>query len=692
MLGRCAGALPPRVGFFAIALLQRHHLGRLVARQYLGAHIGGVQPQALRHGQGSAPVVPRNHHGANAARAQRRQRLARPGLGLVAKGQNCTQGQPVGGALGQGRHRGAIVLQAFRPRRQRAQPNAQLVHPAQAAHQVAAGLHLALGAAPRHGAHAVGRHGLQAALLRSHHHCTGQRVLAATLHTGHGRQHGRLVLAGHHLKGSEPWAAHGQGAGLVKRHHIHLVGQLQRLRVLDQNAIFCRHPRARHDGRRRGQPQCAGAGNHQHGHGTDHGQLKARTHPQPAQQRGQRHQQHHRHKDGRHLVNHALQGRLGGLRILDQSDDARQHRLGAHRRHLHHHPAIAIDGAAGQGRTHLARHGQGLAGQHGLVYLGVALQNAAVHRNALARAHHQPVARHHLGHRHIHLAVTPQHVGHIRPQRVQCADGRCGLPLGAGLQPLAQQHQRHHHRRGVEIQVRGMPLVRREPQPHRQPPARRGANRHQQIHVARQRLERVPARLVKTRPQNELHRRGQRKLRPGRQHPVRAKQIAQHGQHQRGRQQQAHAHRQKTGPGRQVLGRIVLPRRARLVARIAHGAAQQGIHGRALGIRGHHISDARGLGGQVHGGILHAGHLAQRPLHAAHATGAGHAANAKVQGFQGVQRFGESGNSVHGGYRNPCHDGKVKPWHTSTMRVSVPLWALDYATMSMFTMCLSSTI
>ena len=80
-------------------------------------------------------------------------------------------------------------------------------------------------------------------------------------------------------------------------------------------------------------------------------------------------------------------------------------------------------------------------------------------------------------------------------------------------------------------------------------------------------------------------------------------------------------------------------------ARIAY-VVPPDAQGPAMGIRGHHISDARGLGGQVHGGILHAGHLAQRPLDAAHATGAGHAANAKVQG---VQRFGGDDRCVHKG-------------------------------------------
>ena len=65
----------------------------------------------------------------------------------------------------------------------------------------------------------------------------------------------------------------------------------------------------------------------------------------------------------------------------------------------------------------------------------------------------------------------------------------------------------------------------------------------------------MPAGLVKARPQNELHRRGQRKLRPGGQHPVQAKQRTEHGQHQRRRQGQAHGDAVKPRPGRSVLVR-----------------------------------------------------------------------------------------------------------------------------------------
>ena len=187
-----------------------------------------------------------------------------------------------------------------------------------------------------------------------------------------------------------------------------------------------------------------------------------------------------------------------------------------------------------------------------------------------------------------------------------------------------------------------MPRVRRGPQPQRQAVARAGAQRHQQVHVARERLGRMPARLVEARAQDELHRRGQQELRPGRQHPVLAEQVPQHGQHQRRRQQQAHGHGREAGPGAGGVGLGLLRgQRARLVARVAHGAPGQRVHVRAGGVVGH----VHRLGGQVHRRVLHAGHLAQRALHAGHAARAGHAAHAEIQRGGGVlsrRRHGET--------------------------------------------------
>jgi hypothetical protein len=150
----------------------------------------------------------------------------------------------------------------------------------------------------------------------------------------------------------------------------------------------------------------------------------------------------------------------------------------------------------------LLGHGQRLAGEHGFVHLRLPLQQHAVHRQALARAHHQAVAHHHLGHGHVHLAALAQQVRHVRPQAVQRADRRRGLALGAGLQPLAQQHQRDHHRRGLEIQVRRVPRVAPSATATPTAPSPRWCQWPPADPCCRSTPGRVPAGLVETRAQD----------------------------------------------------------------------------------------------------------------------------------------------------------------------------------------------
>ena len=69
---------------------------------------------------------------------------------------------------------------------------------------------------------------------------------------------------------------------LSKATTVTRVRQLQRLRVLDQDAVPRRHAGADHDRRRRGQAQRAGAGDHQHRDRVEHGRLPSRPRPSPS--------------------------------------------------------------------------------------------------------------------------------------------------------------------------------------------------------------------------------------------------------------------------------------------------------------------------------------------------------------------------------------------------------------------------
>ena len=428
--------------------------------------------------------------------------------------------------------------------------------------------------------------------------------------------------------------------------------QLQCLCVLDQNAVLRGHASARHDGRRGGQPQGAGAGDDQHGHRVDNSGLKRVAGQPPAQKRQQGQHQHHRHKHGADLVHQPLDRCLGGLGVFHQPDDAGQHRVHSHGGHLQHHAAVAVDGAAGKLVARVLAHGQRFAGQHRLVDLGLPLCQCAVHRKTFAGFDGNAVAHHHIGHGYIDLPIAPQPVGHVRAQRMQGADGGRGLAFGACLQPFAQQHQRDDHGRAFEVQVDHRPIGRGQPQPYRQGPTSGGANGHQQVHIAAARQQGMPACLVKARTEDELHGGGQQKLQPRRQHPVLSEEVAHHRQRQRCRQQRADGDRAKAGPGRHGFERVDLCRGAHLVTRIAHGAAQAGWH--LVGIC---IGNARRLGGQVDGGVQHARHFFQGFFNTTHTGGTGHSAHGNVQAEVGG-RGGSRG--VHGVEPKPSHHGKVK--------------------------------
>ncbi len=229
--------------------------------------------------------------------------------------------------------------------------------------------------------------------------------------------------------------------------------QFQRLCILDQNTVLGSNAGACHDGRGRGQPKGARAGNHQHGNGVDHSHFKGLTTQQPAQQRDQRNHQHHGNEDSAYLVHQALNRCLGSLRVFDQADDAGQHGVDAGGRHFHDDPAITVQGATCHFVLQGFRHRQWFAREHRFVHLGLAFLHQAIDCKTLTRAHHQLVAHQHFINGHIRFTVQPQQMRGLGSQGVQGANGRGGLPLGPGFQPFAQQHQGDDHGGGFKIKV-----------------------------------------------------------------------------------------------------------------------------------------------------------------------------------------------------------------------------------------------
>jgi hypothetical protein len=249
--------------------------------------------------------MPRARSAASASRA--------PGLGSSPKAISACSGQPLVGLCAR------PGPTPWRPRPagaravgQRAQRHAQLLHPAQAAHQVAAALHLALGAPARHGAHPCRAPAhFQAALARGRHHGARQRVLAAALQAG-GAAAARLPRP---APGPPPARSAGAGPRSACRSCQRppvstLCASSSACASLIRMPCFAATPVPAMMAAGVASPSAQG----QAITSTATARISAvsgRRRPQPAQQRQQRHHQHHRHEHRRHLVHQALDRRLG---------------------------------------------------------------------------------------------------------------------------------------------------------------------------------------------------------------------------------------------------------------------------------------------------------------------------------------------------------------------------------------------
>ncbi|MNF74530.1 hypothetical protein D3C84_565670 [compost metagenome] len=259
---------------------------------------------------------------------------------------------------------------------------------------------------------------------------------------------------------------------------------------------------------------------------------------QPAQQGGQGEQQHGRHEDLTDLVHQLLDRRLGGLGVLDQADDLGQHGFRPQGGGLDQQAAFAVDRPGRDLVARLLGLRQALAADQGFVGMALALQHLAVDREALAGLDQHPVAQDQGAQRHPLLDAIAQAQGLIRAQGLQGADGAGGLPFGAAFQVFAEQDQADDHRRGLEVQVRHGPARGDRPLIEAQAIGGAGAQGDQLIHVAGPGAQGQPGGAVEARTEDELHRRGQGELQPGRQHPVGAEWLRQHRNQQRCGEQQ----------------------------------------------------------------------------------------------------------------------------------------------------------
>ena len=209
--------------------------------------------------------------------------------------------------------------------------------------------------------------------------------------------------------GHEGRPADGEGAGLVEGHDGHGVGDLQRLGVLDENAIPGGDPGPGHDGGRRRQAQGAGTGDDQHGDRVEDRRLPVTGRKPPSEQGEQGDTDHGRDEDRGDPVDQPLDRGLGDLGVLHQPDDPRQGRFRADGPGPHDEQPIPIDGTAGDPVADPLGHWQALTRDERFVEMTPTFDHLAIDRDPFTRSDHHQVPHPHL------------RDGHI-PVTIRCAD------------------------------------------------------------------------------------------------------------------------------------------------------------------------------------------------------------------------------------------------------------------------------
>ena len=97
---------------------------------------------------------------------------------------------------------------------------------------------------------------------------------------------------------------------------------------------------------------------------------------------------------------------------------------------------------------------QGLAGEHGFVHGGVAVDDLAVHRDTLAGTHAYSIVQTDIGDRQVNLPAVSDHPRGLGLQPDEPLDRLRGLAAAAHLKRGAERNEADEHGGGIEI---GMP-------------------------------------------------------------------------------------------------------------------------------------------------------------------------------------------------------------------------------------------
>ena len=228
---------------------------------------------------------------------------------------------------------------------------------------------------------------------------------------------------------------------------------LERLRRLEQHAVFRTYTRADHDCDRRCQSQCARARDNQHRNRACERKARRFADQQPDDCCHERNTHNDRHEHACHLIRQLGDWRLGRACLLYQTDNLAQGRIVADTQCLHNNIAALGHGCADYDIADMLFDRHALTGDGAFVQIGAALGNLAVNRHGLTAAHDNEVANLYLLNRQLHGLTATDDLGGLRTQVHQRRNGFAGLALGTRFKELAERYQRQNHACGFKIQV-----------------------------------------------------------------------------------------------------------------------------------------------------------------------------------------------------------------------------------------------
>ncbi len=484
-------------------------------------------------------------------------------------------------------------------------------------------------------------------------------MLRAELGRGSQEQHLVLREARHRDHVGEGRLAPGHGARLVEDDRVDLVGSLQGVAGLDQDAVFGALSDPDHQRRWCRQTEGTRTGDHQHCHRGDHRINECRCGPkrEPGHEGEDRPDHHRRNEIARHPVDGALDRRLRSLGVADHLDDLGQHRVLPDPGGAEAERAGLVDcGPDHRVALHLLDRDR-LTGHHGLIDRRPTGDHDPVDRDLLPGPDHDGVIDDDFFDRHVDLDTAPDHPCGLRLESDQLLEGFGGLGAGPYLQCHPQNHQRRDDGGHIEEHV-PQPFLGeqagKEERRRRVQPRCADAAGDEGVHVGLAVLERRPRTGEELRSRPQQDRQGQHRHRPpddverrgtllgyageqlgigevddGKRHDGSEPELPQQG-----------AIQQLAGGHLDVALLFVDPL-SRRPGRIPGGGDDLGEHF----VRYVLDVDDRLLGGKVHPGIDDAGSRGQRVLDGCGAPGTGH----PVNGYSGTaMRFPAMGCAAGG--------------------------------------------